>query len=163
MMTDESSRTLFNFCSLKEKIPIPYDELEDEATYFQQYAEQHVVNKCRKEGFVMSFPPVQVESVHMGVMKENLIVYDVVCRARVCLPMDGMVLRCKILSFTKAGIKTVFEDNGDIPLIVFLSREHNLMKSFEKHKVNDMVDVRVIGSLFELNDTNINVIGELVA
>jgi hypothetical protein len=45
---------------------------------------------------------------------------------------------------------------------MFISREHNPDKDFEQYKENQIIKVKVIGHRFELNDTYISVIGELL-
>jgi len=49
------------------------------------------------------------------------------------------------------------------PVVIFVSRDHHYSNPrFSKIKAGDEIMVRVIGQHFELNDSAVSVIGELV-
>jgi hypothetical protein len=74
-----------------------------------------------------------------------------------------MEIMCSVINVTKAGIRCESTENPS-PLIVFVARDHHyssdeFMNVREKH----IIRVKVIGQRFELNDTQISIIGELMA
>ena len=49
------------------------------------------------------------------------------------------------------------------PVIVFIAKDHHYnIQKFNEIQVGDIINVRVIGQRFELNDKYVSVIGELV-
>ena len=63
---------------------------------------------------------------------------------------------------TKAGIRA--ETNEPVsPMVIFIARDHHHnLKDFSNLKENDIINIRVIGTRFELNDKYIAVIATLV-
>ena len=71
-------------------------------------------------------------------------------------------LKCIVDNITKAGIKASIPGE-DSPIIVFIVRDHHhRLKEFSTLKVGEMIDVRVSGHRYELNDDYISVIGEYI-
>jgi hypothetical protein len=75
-----------------------------------------------------------------------------------------MEVECKVKNITKAGIHAEVKDNEDnIPIIVFIARDHNysnyLFDEVEKDKV---INAKIIGVRFELNDPSITAIAYLM-
>jgi CTP synthase (UTP-ammonia lyase) len=81
----------------------------------------------------------------------------------VCDPAEGFVLSCIAKNITKAGIRAVTKDYEPSPLVVFIARDHHHMnKKFQNVSENDIIQVKIIGKRYELNDEYISVIGELI-
>ncbi len=75
-----------------------------------------------------------------------------------------MILKVKVTNITKASIKGVIDKLPDNPLIIYIMRDHfNENEYFNSVKVNDSITVRVIGQRHEINNSNIYIIGELIA
>ena len=71
-----------------------------------------------------------------------------------------MIINCNVKS-TKIGIRA--ELNAEInPFLIFITRDHHYdNENFSKIKVNDIINVKIIGKRFELFDEYISIIGEL--
>jgi DNA-directed RNA polymerase subunit E'/Rpb7 len=96
-----------------------------------------------------------------GLLTSDSIIYNVAYTVDVCFPYENMEIECKIKNITKIGIRAVISEHNN-PIVMFISREHNPDKDFEQYKENQIITVKVIGHRFELNDTYISVIGELL-
>ena len=73
-----------------------------------------------------------------------------------------MIIQCVIKNITKAGLRC--ELNEDIsPLVIFVARDHHYNnEEFNNLNENDMINIRIIGQRFELNDSYICVISEFL-
>ena len=78
--------------------------------------------------------------------------------------VSAELLECNAKTITKAGIHAeVVEDDGSVPVTVFIARDHHYTDSrFAKVVENDKLLANVIGVRFELNDPYICVIAKLV-
>ena len=73
-----------------------------------------------------------------------------------------MLINAIAENITKAGIKAKIPGEYS-PLVIFIARDHNYSnQKFNNIKENDEILVKVIGQRFELNDTYISVIGEVI-
>ncbi len=119
--------------------------------------------KCIPEGFVRP-DSVSIVTYSSGVIKMNLIEFQVVFQCLICNPTEGHEVECVTKSITKAGIHAeVVTDNKFIPMKIFVARDHNYAnQQFGNIKENDTIKVRIIGKRFELNDPYIVAIASLV-
>jgi len=118
--------------------------------------------KCTKEGFI-KHNSVKMINYSSGLVQGNNINFEVVIQCYICKPVEGMVIKnCIVQNNTKAGIKASINEKNS-PLVIFISRDHHyLNEEFSQLKEGDSINVRVIGVRYELNDTHISVIAELV-
>ena len=73
-----------------------------------------------------------------------------------------MTLKCVADNITKAGIKASIP-GGESPMTIFIVRDHHhLLKEFSSIQVGDIIEIRVIGQRYELNDKDISVIAEYI-
>ena len=119
--------------------------------------------RCNKEGFI-EYDSIELINHSAGIMNGSNVYYDVSFKCLICNPVEGTKINCKILNITKAGIRAIYGDDEEkSPIIIFISRDHNYNnKQFNNSKVNDVINTRVIGSRFELNDKKIYIISELI-
>ena len=124
--------------------------------------ENEISGKCIKEGYIKP-NSIKIINYSNGVLEDNLIKFSVVIECEVCFPVEGQILKCFAKNITKAGIKAEILNDENNPLVIFVARDHNyLNKNFSNIKENENLEVRVIGQRFELNDTQISVIGTLI-
>ena len=121
-----------------------------------------IEGKCIIEGYVKP-GSIAVITFSSGVISAADIVFEVVFECLVCSPVEGMILRCIAKNITKAGIRA--ETNEDpSPVVIFIARDHHYKSDyFSTVKENDMIQVKVIGQRYELNDKYVSVIAELLA
>ena len=121
-----------------------------------------IEGKCSKEGYVKN-GSIQVVSYSSGVLKENNVLFDVSFECLICRPVEGMRILCKIDNVTKAGIRASYYNHSESPVTIFLARDHYASNPlFSKLAEGDIINVKVVGTRFELNDKNIYVIAELL-
>jgi DNA-directed RNA polymerase subunit E'/Rpb7 len=124
---------------------------------------QRTEGKCIPEGFVRP-DSVSIVTYSSGVIKMNLVEFQVVFQCLICNPTEGHEIECTTKSITKAGIHAdVLTDNKFIPMKIFVARDHNYSnQQFGSIKENETIKVRIIGKRFELNDPYIVAIASLV-
>ena len=121
-----------------------------------------VEGKCVVEGFVKS-GSVNVLQHASGNVNGSTISFEVVFECQICCPVEGTVVSCIAQNNTKAGIRAETTDSPS-PMVIFISRDHHYhVESFSDIEPGQEIQVRVIGQRFELNDTQVSVIAELVS
>tara|TARA_E500000178_G_C16908911_1_gene701633 strand:+ start:81 stop:599 length:519 start_codon:yes stop_codon:yes gene_type:complete len=122
---------------------------------------KEIEGKCVTEGYIKN-NSVKVISYSGGLINEGNIFFDVVLECLICYPVEGMIINCIVKNITKAGIKAETEDSPS-PVIIFLAKEHHKnLKYFNTLETNKIIQIKVIGQRYELNDNYISIIGELV-
>ena len=117
--------------------------------------------KCVVEGFVKP-GSTKLLTYSSGLLKGSDVQFVVVVECLVCNPVEGMLVGCIAKNITKAGIRAEI-DVDPSPVVIFVARDHSHMDpQFNAVSEGDSIRVRVIGQRFELNDTFISVIGEIV-
>ncbi len=153
---------IYNKSQLTRKVLIPMNLVGDNImTLIKNKLEKDICGKCSIEGFIQ---PDSIENItySSGVLNKSNVQFQVVFECGVICPVEGMLISCVVENITKAGIKAKIK--GEIsPLVVFIARDHNYNNTkFNNIKEQEEILVRVIGQRFELNDTYISVIAELV-
>jgi len=124
---------------------------------------QKISNKCIPEGYVKP-QSIKIQSYSAGLVPMSAnITYTVVYECMVCYPVEGMIIKANVKNITKAGFRCeVIDEAGNMPIIAFIIREHSVINEyFNSVKEEDIINIKVIGVTFELNDPYISIIGEL--
>jgi DNA-directed RNA polymerase subunit E'/Rpb7 len=117
--------------------------------------------KCIEEGFIRP-GSVQIISYSSGQIDRENINFQTMFSCKICHPVEGMLIECTTKTITKAGVHAEVIDNENIPVTVFVARDHHTMdKQFQHIKEGMRIIVKVIGSRYELNDPYICVIAKL--
>lgn len=120
-----------------------------------------IEGKCITEGYIKP-GSIVIYNLSSGIVMSDKIRFNVVIECDVCLPIEGMIIECIAKNITKAGIRAEL-DMENTPLIIFIARDHNyLTKEFSSVNENEKIRVRVIGQRYELNDTYISIIAQLI-
>ena len=128
---------------------------------FDAYIKTHYEGKCSVEGYIKP-GSVNVISYSGGKTYGDLISFNVVFDCDICSPVEGMHILCTAINITKAGIRAESKESPS-PVVVFIARDHYYDNdTFNSINEGDTILIRVIGSRFELNDTKISVIAELM-
>ena len=119
--------------------------------------------RCIAEGFIRP-NSVKVITYSSGLVNNENIEFMTTFECMVCYPTEGMIVECTVKTITKAGIHAeVVAEEGIVPLTVFIIRDHNYTnKLFPQIKENMKINARIVGTRFEINDTNICAIATLV-
>jgi hypothetical protein len=128
----------------------------------QRIVASNIEGKCVSEGYIKP-ESVKIISYSNGIVYGSNIQFKAVFECNVCYPVEGMHIACIAKNITKAGIRAELNETPS-PIVIFIARDHNYMsKNFSSIQENDQIKVRVIGQRYELNDTYVSVIGELVS
>jgi DNA-directed RNA polymerase subunit E'/Rpb7 len=118
--------------------------------------------KCSKEGYIKN-GSIQILTYSSGVLQDDFVVFDISFECLICRPVEGMRILCKIDNITKAGIRASYYNQIESPVTIFIARDHYANNPlFLKLLEGDLINVKVIGTRFELNDKNIYIIAELL-
>jgi len=167
-----SESNCYSDCMATRKITIPYNEVTKHAAagkvteMIRKHISSQIENKCTIEGFVHP-NTCKVLSHSSGMLQGPNVVFDVAYKCSVFLPCEGAVLVCRVRSVTGAGILAGINNASVVnPVVVYVLREHHSSESstsyFNAVKPDSVIRVRVVGRRFELNDTHVSVIGELL-
>jgi DNA-directed RNA polymerase subunit E'/Rpb7 len=152
---------LFQKQFITEKIKVSFTKIgKDMESYFKSYLETYIEGKCRNEGYIRngSSRVIQYSSgLLQGSDVEFTVVYEVDC----CMPYEDMELSCLVKNINKIGIRCIIQED-DNPMNIFISSEHNSQLEMDKYKEGDAIKVKVLGHRFELNDTFISIIAEII-
>ncbi len=122
--------------------------------------QNNLEGKCSTDGYIKN-KSIQVISYSAGVIKNSDVFFDVMFECYICKPCEGTHIKCVVKNKTKAGIRAMI-DSEESPVIVFIAREHHLKDDkFNKIKENDIINIKVIGIRYQLNDDFISILGEL--
>lgn len=142
------------------EVPITNVGRQIEAT-LETMLKNQIEGKCIVEGFVKP-ESVKVIQHSSGNVNGSSIYFEVVFECEICCPVEGMVVSCIVQNNTKAGIRAETSESRS-PMVIFVSRDHHYhVDSFSEIGPGQEIQVRVIGQRFELNDTQVSVIAELV-
>jgi len=151
---------MFQSIYLDEPILVPFQYCGSPEKYFMKYARDQLEGRCRKEGYV-STKGLTIESFTSGLLFADSVSFDVVFKANLCNPSIDTITSCKILNNTKIGIRGIYQEE-DNPIIFFVSREHNPTRNFDEYFIGQIIQVKILGTRFELNDTAISSIAEII-
>ena len=89
-------------------------------------------------------------------------VFRILYSVDICNPVEGQVVKCIVKNINKMGLFCELAGFEDSPLTLILAKQHHLKSErFEKMKINNIIDVEIIGIKFDYNDTQISCIGRL--
>lgn len=116
---------------------------------------------CIEDGYIKP-DSIKIISYSSGELYSNYIKFEVVYECYVSNLVESMELSCIVKSITKAGIRAELNETYN-PYLIFVARDYNYTnEEFSKIKLDDIINVKVIGQRYELNDTYISVIAELI-
>lgn len=117
--------------------------------------------KCNKHGLIKE-DSINIMSVSSAVLFGSKAEFHITFQALACNPIEGMIVESTIINITKAGIRAELTNVKKSPLIIFIARDHHSNSyHFNKAKEGDVINVKIIGVRFELNDAFVSVIGEI--
>lgn len=128
--------------------------------------QSHIVNafedKCIEEGYVKS-DSCKLIQYSCGKLHADTVSYQTTFECKICLPVEGMHVRCFAKNVTKAGIRAMLKLDSSKPLMIFLARDHHIdNERYHIIEAGHEIVARIIGQRFELNDAWISIIAELV-
>jgi len=153
---------IYNKIIISKEIYINYSHIDKNInTKLLNILKNDIENRCITEGFIKN-NSIKIIKNSSGLIYDDSVSFNIIFECMAANPVESMKFICKVKSITKVGIRAEI-DNPDNPFIVFLARDHHYNNvEFSKIKEDDYISVRVLGQRFELNDTHISVIAELI-
>ena len=146
---------------LTKKISLNYKDINSELyNRIQDKIAKNIEGLCIDEGYV-KLGSVKLISYSSGELYSKFVVFTVIYECLVANPVESMIFDCIVKSITKVGIRAELQEHIS-PFIIFIARDHHYNNEmFSKIEVDDIINVRIIGQRYELNDKFISVIAEL--
>lgn len=124
-----------------------------------------VEGKCDKNGYIK---PDSVSIIRRSMGKvlqghfNGSCSYRISYKVDICNPVEGMMVKAIVRNINKMGLFCELHDIEPSPLTIILAKQHHLKnEAFEKIKINDVINIEIIGIKFNYNDTQISCIGRL--
>ena len=157
-------QSVYSRCLLTRKIVLPINvigkNLDD---VIENYIQNNFEGKCVVEGYVKPNSSKIIRYSSGIIERGNKIIFEVIFECDICLPVEGMNMYCSVKNVVKAGVRAEIANEVPSPVVVFIAKDHHYnMQQFNEIQVGDIIQVKVIGQRFELNDKFIGVIGELI-
>tara|TARA_Y100000022_G_scaffold137253_1_gene119367 strand:- start:376 stop:1056 length:681 start_codon:yes stop_codon:yes gene_type:complete len=153
---------------LTQKVLLDFNEANSDMFFtIETKLKKQNEGKCIDEGFVKN-NSIKLLSYTSGELYSNKIVLDATFECLITNPAESMIIKCKAITITNIGIKAYIysdevKDGNNGPFVIFIARDHHYKNElFSKVKEDDIVYIRVLGKRYELNDTYISIIGELI-
>jgi DNA-directed RNA polymerase subunit E'/Rpb7 len=150
---------------LTQKIVLKYDEVNSELfDILETKIKKLNEGKCIKEGYVKN-NSVKLLTYSSGELFDNKILFECVFECLITNPVESTIIYCITKSITKVGVRAeLIVDDGHSPYVVFIARDHHYNnEAFSQIKENDIIQVRILGQRYELNDKFISIIAELIS
>jgi len=150
---------------LTQKTVLKYDEVNSELfNILEAKIKKLNEGKCIKEGYVKN-NSVKLLTYSSGELFDNKILFECVFECLITNPVESTLIYCITKSITKVGVRAeLIVDDEISPYIIFIARDHHYNnESFSQIKENDIIQVRILGQRYELNDKFISIIAELIS
>ncbi len=127
--------------------------------HLSQKIKQSVEGKCIEDGYVKK-DSVSLLTLSCGVCQADKMKYTACYECLICLPAEGMIIRCVVVSISNGGVRAVIHGEEVSPIVVFVSRDLPTEKDLSEYQEGDTFDAEVYGVKYELNDTFISVLAK---
>ena len=168
--------SLYHSTCIRRKVCIPFSAITNfncMEAHLTQVISNEMDGRCIAEGFVKN-GSCKIRSYSIGTFAAGNIVFDMEIECMLCCPKEGTVMNCIAKTVTQAGIRAhaFTKEHEPSPVVIYISREMhdatttntrmmtNNAASMDSIKPGDVIQVRVVGRRFELNDKHVSVIGE---
>lgn len=122
-----------------------------------------IEGRCITEGFIKPHS-TRIIDFKCGKIVAKNVQFNIVIECLVCNPQPQSIITCVAKNITQAGIRAVSDDEYS-PIVVYITRDFGIDSDktyYNSVKEGDIINVRVIGKRFEMNDKHIQIIGFLV-
>jgi hypothetical protein len=161
---------LFHLSIITRRISIPVIRINYNGQTIQETIQEYISKtyegNCQVEGYIRP-GTCTIVNISGGAIDGASVIFNVMFSCYICNPVEGMTLSCIVKAYTGSGgirahICNSEEDasHQNAILVIFITTPPpDAAKCKDGTILNN---VRVVGSRFELNDTFISVIGEIV-
>ncbi len=158
------TQTIYSRCLLTRKVVLPITYVgKNIDEVMEEYIKNTFEGKCVVEGFVKPNSSKIIRYSSGIIERGSNIVFELIFECDICFPVEGMILSCVVKNTVKAGIRAESSTDVPSPFVVFIAKDHHFTsQQFNEVQVGDIINVKVIGQRFELNDKTISIIGEMI-
>jgi hypothetical protein len=165
IMENITTTGIYSDCVFTKNISVPITLIgkeKHENEVLLEIAKNRFEGKCIVEGYVKP-NSMKIMTISSGkIERGSFVSFEVTIECKVCLPVEGMIVSCKAINITKAGIRAEIPNEKPSPLVIYISRDYEVNKeSFQKVKEGDILNAKIIGQQFELNSSFISVIAAI--
>ena len=168
---------LYSIGQLVKPVQLKIDELNEHyVSLIKEKLKFLYENKCLEEGFI------QPNSIHLHlypdekeeeedapeeisackITKGNICQFMVTFQCKICLPVEGMIIACRVSGVTMAMIQAESSEEFPSPILVFISLDNGNEKYSDLQKDAKII-VEVISHRFELNHRYIEIMGNILS
>lgn len=166
------SYRLMLFLPIKFKSYVQLTPIELDSKYQERIYEKlrtMYEGTCTKYGYIK---PNSIEIVKRSCgnfMKQHFngaIRFDVICRAEVCNPTQGSIVKAIIKNKNQLGILAESKMDNDIPIldIIIPIKSAGIISEIDLDdlSIGDVISVEVMGKKYQMKDTKISIIGRVI-
>lgn len=161
---DNRPQSIYSRCLLTRKVVLKINFIgKNLDEVMEEYIQNNFEGKCVVEGFVKPNSSKIIRYSSGIIERGTNIVFELVFECDICFPVEGMILSCVVKNTVKAGVRAESSTDVPTPFIAFIAKDHNYnSQQFNDIQEGEIINVKVIGQRFELNDKYVSVIGEIV-
>lgn len=150
----------------------PYEMKNDIDNLIKEKLKCNIEGKCSENGYILKDSIIIIKR-SLGKIKtfnqQSIISFLITYKAKVITPTKGLLLDVHINNINKMGIIAYIklgekesETFDESPLIIILPKEYfnENTYSFEDLKINQKINITVIGSRIKYNSDKIQVVGK---
>lgn len=159
----QKTTEIFTPCLMSKSVIVPFCEYDKNiATKLLTRLRAEMEGKCSKEGYIKP-DSIEIVEYSPGVINGSDVKFNVSIQCSVCYPVEGMSMDCTVRNVTKAGVRAEIAKYTQSPMVIFIARDHHYnVDKFADIKEDEIIQVKIIGTRFELNDKYVSVIAELI-
>ena len=152
--------------TLNSKVSIKASDLNKNIeNIIEKKLKENYEGKCCKDGYIKK-DSIEIVNRSMGRMEpgqfNGSVTYNIEYSAEICNPSEKQLIDCNAVSINKIGVLCM-SDNENQPFKIIIPRRTHLDNpSFKEIIEGSKIQIEVVGSRFEINDTFISIIGNLV-
>jgi hypothetical protein len=157
---------LFTECLIEKRITLPIQDLDvNIKENIIRHIKKRFTGKCIEEGFVLP-QSVELKTYSCGKLGPHGTIVVVHFTCSICNPGPGLVVQCMVTDITKAGVHAmcILQNNEQPevkPVSIYILRDHEFKSDkFDTVKKGEIIQARILGSRFELDDPCINAVAE---
>jgi DNA-directed RNA polymerase subunit E'/Rpb7 len=126
-----------------------------------------IEGKCIKEGYIIP-DSVIIQSRTLGMINnasfDGMTTYKVTFTCNICNPINGQIIRCKVGNIDKSQVICYIDEEEISPIEIYLFKQHHVgNEEYASLKNGDIVSVKIGGSKWEFESTQIISIAQLIS
>lgn len=152
--------------TLNSKVSINASDLNKNIeSIIEKKLKDNYEGKCCKDGYIKK-DSIEIVNRSLGRIDpgqfNGSITYNIEYSADICNPSEKQLIDCNAVSINKIGVLCM-SDNENQPFKIIIPRQNHLDNPLFKEIIEgSKIQIEVIGSRFEINDSFISIIGKLV-